>query len=157
MCLPAVAAVALVAAGTAAVGVIQQNAMASATNRALEQQNALRKEEIDDATTADINDRLREMRREQSRIMVAAGEAGLSLQSGGVESLLMDSAMQAELANDRSLANRESRKAASDASTQSQMQSKYTPLGAGLKIGLAAGGAFANQSAANSAAVRKGT
>lgn len=156
MCIPAIAAAALIAGGTAAVGVIQSNAIAKATNNALNQQNALRKEEIDKAATAEINDRLREMRREQSRIMVAAGEAGLSLQSGGVESLLLDSAQQAELANDRSLANRESRRTASDAETQARMQSKYTPLGAGLKIGLAAGAAFANQSAADSAAIRKG-
>lgn len=156
MCIPAVAAAALIAGGTAAVGVIQGNQMAKATNRALNAQNAQRKTEIDQATTADINDRLREMRREQSRIMVAAGEAGLSLQSGGVESLLLDSAMQAELANDRSLANRESRRAASDVSTQAQMQSKYTPLGAGLKIGLSAGGAAQNVKNAESRAIRNG-
>lgn len=156
MCVPALAAAVLIAGVTSAVGVIQSNQMAKATNRALNAQNALRKEEIDEATTAQVNDRLREMRREQSRIMVASGEAGLSLNSGGVEALLLDSAQQAELANDRSLANRESRKLASDAETQANMQSKYTPLGAGLKIGLSMAAAGMGQQASTQAAVNRG-
>lgn len=156
MCLPALPAAILLAAGTTAVGVIQSNQAASAYNKNLNRQNALRKEEIDKASTAEINERLRAMRREQSRVMVAAGEAGLSLQSGGIEGLLLDSAMQAELAQDRSLANRESRRTASDAQSQSQMQAKTTALGAGLKIGLSAGGAYAGQRAADSQAERSG-
>lgn len=156
MCLPAVAAAALIAAGTTAVGVIASNQQAKAYNRALEQQNTVRKTEIDKAATAEINARLREMRREQSRIMVAAGEAGLSLQSGGVEALLLDSLQQAELANDTSLANRESRKLASDAETQSRMQARTTLLGAGLQIGLAAGGAAMEAAQRRNAAIEAG-
>lgn len=142
MCIPAVAAAVLVAAGTAAVGVIEQNQAAKATNKALNAQNTERKHEIDQAATSEINDRLREMRREQARILVAAGESGLSLGSGSVEALLLDSQQQAELANDTSLANRESRKLASDTETQSKLQAKTTLLGAGLKIGLAGAGAY---------------
>lgn len=156
MCLPAVAAAALIAAGTQAVGIVASNQMAKAQNRALQQQNDLRKKEIDKAATAEINARLREMRREQSRIMVAAGEAGLSLQSGSVETLLLDSIQQAELANDVSLANRESRKLASDAETQSRMQAKTTLLGAGLRIGLAAGGAAMGAQGRTNAATEAG-
>lgn len=141
MCNPLIAAAAI-AATTTAVSIIGQNQAASATNKALNAQNELRKKEIDQAATQEINSRLREMRREQSRIQVAAGEAGLSLSSGGIEALLRDSAMQAELANDASLANRESRKLASDAETQSRLQAKTTTLGAGLQIGLSAGSAF---------------
>lgn len=141
MCIPAVAAAALIAAGTQAVSIIATNQAVKANNKAVQASNALRKEQIDKAATSEINQRLREARREQSRIMVAAGEAGLSLQSGGVESLLLDSIMQAELANDTSLANRESRKLASDAQARENLQSKTTLLGAGLRIGLAAAGA----------------
>lgn len=144
MCIPAVAAAALIAAGTQAVGVISANQAAKQTNRALQAQNDQRKREIDRAATAEINNRLREMRREQARIQVAAGEAGLSLGSGSVEALLFDSLQQAELANDTSLANRESRKLASDADTASRLQAKTTLLGAGLRIGLAAGSAAMN-------------
>lgn len=156
MCLPAVAAAALIGAVTTGVGVVVQNQQAKAYNRALNEQNTVRKKEIDKAAAAEINARLREMRREQSRIMVAAGEAGLSLQSGSVEALLMDSVMQAELANDTSLANRESRKLASDIETQSRMQAKTTLLGAGLRIGLSAGGAALGSAARANAAVAAG-
>ena len=141
MCNPLIAAVALAAVSTG-VGIVAQNQAASASNKALTAQNELRKQQVDQAATAEINDRLREKRREQGRIMVAAGEAGLSLNSGGVESLLMDSTMQSELANQRSLANRESRKAASDAETNSKYQAKTTALGAGLQIGLSSASAY---------------
>lgn len=140
MCNPIIAAVA-VAAAVETVSVIGQNQAASATNRALNEQNAVRKKQIDQAATQEVNERLRAMRREQSRIQVAAGQAGLSLGSGSLEALLMDSAQQAEIANDTSIANRESRKAASDAETQANMQSKTTALGAGLRIGLSAASA----------------
>ena len=141
MCNPLIAAVALAAVSTG-VGIVAQNQAASASNKALTAQNELRKQQVDQAATAEINDRLREKRREQGRIMVAAGEVGLSLNSGGVESLLMDSTMQSELANQRSLANRESRKAASDAETNSKYQAKTTALGAGLQIGLSSASAY---------------
>ncbi|SKB49803.1 virion core protein, T7 gp14 family [Sphingopyxis flava] len=156
MCIPAVAAAALVAAGTTAVSVVANNQAAKAANKALNQQNIARKKEIDRAATAEINDRLREMRREQARIVVAAGESGLSLNSTSVEALLLDSMMQAELANDTSLANRESRKLASDAETQSRMQAKTTLLGAGLQIGLAGGSAALGASGRQRAATNAG-
>lgn len=141
MCHPAIIGAAVLAGASQAASTIAANQSAKRINHTLQDQNALRKREIDQAATHDINERLREMRREQARIEVAAGGAGLSLSSGSIEALLLDSAMQAELANDTSLANRESRKLASDAETASRLQSKTTLLGAGLKIGLAAGGA----------------
>lgn len=156
MCLPAIAGAALIAGAQVGLQTIIANQAASATNKALNQQNAVRKTEIDQAATAEINDRLRAMRREQARIQVAAGESGLSLGSQSVEALLQDSLMQAKLANDQSLANRESRKRASDAETQSRLQAKTTALGAGLKIGLAAGGAAFGQAAQTNAATARG-
>lgn len=130
-------------AASTLVSTIGANQAASATNRALNEQNAVRKKQIDQAATSEINQRLREMRREQARIQVATGQAGLSLQSGSIEAMLADSAMQAGLANETSLANRESRKIASDAETAANLQSKTTLLGAGLKIGLSGVNAFA--------------
>lgn len=79
---------------------------------------------------------MRATRREQARIRTASGEAGLSLQSGTIEQLLLDSAMQGELQGSRTIANMESRNAASTAeaaSALSQIQ-KPTALGAGLQI-----------------------
>jgi len=136
-------AIAVASAATSVIGEVQA---ANANNKAVNAQNIQRKKEIDQAATADINDRLREARREQGRIAAAAGEAGLSLGSGSVEALLLDSAQQAGLANSRSLANRESRKAASDAQAQTQITSKPTLLGAALKIGLSGGAAYAGAS-----------
>ncbi|MCR5870677.1 MULTISPECIES: hypothetical protein [unclassified Sphingomonas] len=106
----------------------------------------MREKEIDRAATAEINDRLREARREQGRIMVAAGEAGLNLESGGIEALLIDSAQQAGLSNSRSLANRESRKDAARTEAQARMSSRPTALGAGLQIALSGGSAYAGAS-----------
>jgi hypothetical protein len=123
--------------------VIGQNQAAAAQTKAINHQNDVRQHQIDQAATAEINDRLREQRREQGRIAVAAGEAGLSLQSGSVETLLMDSAQQANLANSRSLANRESRKLASAADAQAQIPSHATALGAGIQIASAGAKTYA--------------
>lgn len=147
MCDPiSLAAIAVV---TTTASVVGQAQAAKATNKAINQQNNAAQKQIDQSTTAEINDRLREARREQGRIAVAAGEAGLSLSSGSVEGLLYDSAQQASLSNDRSLANRESRKLATAAEAQARLQSTPTVLGAGLQIaaaGLSAyGGAKARQ------------
>lgn len=138
----------VIAVASAASSVIGQVQSANAANKAINAQNLSRQKEIDRSTSAEINDRLREARREQGRIAVAAGEAGLQLESGSVEGLLFDSAQQAELSNDRSLANRESRKAAANAEAQAHMTSKPTVLGAGLQIGLAGGSAYGRADAA---------
>lgn len=140
MCAPIIAAGLAVAA--TAVSTIATNQAISAQNKQVQASNDLRKKEIDQATTQEINARLREMRREQSRIQVAAGEAGLNTSGGSIDALLMDSAMQAQLANNTSLANRESRKLSADAEAQSAMQSQSTFLGSALKIGLAGGSAY---------------
>lgn len=88
------------------------------------------------ATSTEMFDRDRQARREQARILTAAGEAGLSLNSGAVENMLLDSAMQQNLSNQRSLANMESRIAASDAEANSMRSKVASPtlLGAGLQI-----------------------
>lgn len=152
MCDPiSLAAIAVVSTAVQVVGASQA---AKQQAKAINKANATKQHEIDQAATAEINDRLREARREQGRIAVAAGEAGLSLSSGGVESLLLDSAMQAELANDRSLANRESRKKSAAAEAQVMMPSRATTLGAGLQIALAGGKAYMGASGQQKAASR---
>jgi len=137
---------AVAAVAATATSVIGQVQTANAQAKAINNQLAVKKEEINDSATAEVNDRLREARREQGRIMVAAGESGLSLESGAVETLLRDSATQASLSNSRSLANRESRLVAADAEAQRAMPSKPTVLGAGLQIGLAGANAYAGAS-----------
>lgn len=132
-------------AGTA-VQVVGQVQSANAQAKALTQSLQVKSKEIDQSATAEINDRLREARREQGRILVAAGESGLNLNSGAVENLLYDSAAQATQANERTLANRESRRDAADAEAQAAAPSKPTVLGAGLQIGLSGASAYANAS-----------
>lgn len=142
MCIPAAIAipVALAAAGTA-VSVIGQISAANATNAAIKAQEKTQEHQIDEQTGQEITDRLRQARRDMGRIMVAAGESGLSLDSGAVKALENDAAMQASLSNETSLANRESRKEAARDQANAEMVSKPTLLGAGIQIALAGGSA----------------
>lgn len=144
MCDPVTLAAVGIAAATTATSVVEQVHTAKAQAKAINATNVLRQQQIDQATTAQINDRLREARRERGRIDVAAGEAGLNLQSGNVETMLMDTYQQAELSNDASLANREAQRNASQAQAESAMSNVASPtlLGAGLQIGLAGGSAY---------------
>lgn len=132
--------VALAAAGTA-VEVIGQIQTANAANAAIKAQQKIQAEQINQQTAQEVTDRLREARRDMGRIMVAAGESGLSLDSGSVKALENDAAMQASLSNETSLANRESRLDASVADANAKMVAKPTLLGAGLQIGLSAASA----------------
>lgn len=138
MCLPVLPLIAIGAAvaGTA-LSVVGQIQSANAQAKAINHQLAAKQHEIDLASTQELNDRLRQARREQGRILVAAGESGLSLESGSVNALLEDAQMQATLSNQTTLANRESRKAAATAEAEAAMPTKPTLLGAGLQIGLA--------------------
>lgn len=122
------------------------NRQADAINAQLEQVQQANRE----AASAEMFDRQRAARREQARIRVAAGEAGLGLNSGSIGQMLMDSAMQADLAHQRSIANRESRDLAAQSEAESMMSQvqKPTLLGAGLQIGSAAASAWQNISSA---------
>ena len=144
MCDPISIAISI-AVATTATSVIGQ--IQSANNEAarIQAQHDARQKEIDQKTSAAINERLRQARREQGRIMVAAGESGLNTASPVVQGLLTDASMQATLANQQSLANRASRKAATTAEANALMPNKPTLLGAGLQIALA--GANAAQGA----------
>ncbi|WP_156518408.1 virion core protein, T7 gp14 family [Sphingobium sp. EP60837] len=130
-------------ASTAA-SIVGQMQSAKAQNKAIEQQAEAVAEENRLSASADMFERDRAARREQSRIRTAAGEAGLVLNSGAIENLLMDSAMQNELANDRTLANRESRDKANIAEANSMYSKVQSPtaLGAGLQIGASAASAW---------------
>jgi len=145
MCAPAIPLIGMgVAAATTAVGVVGQIQAANAQAKAINAQLAARDKEIDQKASAEINDRRREARRQQGRILVAAGESGLSLASGNIEGLLVDNAMSATLSNERTLSNRDSEREAAKAEAQAAMPSKPTVLGAGLQIGLSGLGAFTN-------------
>jgi hypothetical protein len=148
MCLPVALAIPIaLAAATTAVGVIGQIQSANAANAAIKAQYKAKEHQVDQAAAQEISDRLRQARRDAGRIMVAAGESGLSLGSGGVEGLLTDAAMQASLSNETSLANRESRLEAARTEANSAMVNKPTLLGAGIQIALAGASAAASAGA----------
>lgn len=137
MCLPAAIAIPLaIATAATTVSVVGQIQSANAANASIKQQYKAEAKQIDQSATADIDARLRQARREMGRIMVAAGESGLSTESGSVQALIEDAGMQASLANEQTLANRESRKQAAAADANAKMVTKPTLLGAGLQIAL---------------------
>lgn len=137
MCEPVSLAIAagVTAMASTAYSISAQANMAKAQNAAISQQLDVTNEEARRKASSEIFDTMRAARREQGRVRAAAGEAGLAL-TGSVDGLLMDSAMQAELNNGRSIANQESRTAANTAeatSMYSQVQNTNA-LGAGLQI-----------------------
>ena len=138
MCDPVTAAIVIgvTTAATQVGGAIAQGKAARAQEKAINASLTRTREETRRAATGEMFEADRAARREQGRIKTAAGEAGLSLASGSIEGLLMDSAMQLELANDNTLANMESRHASAVADAESAMSSvqKPTVLGVGLQL-----------------------
>lgn len=134
MCDPLSATILAVASSAATI--YSANKAASAQEAAIREQLALLEEESVKTETADVNEHLRAMRKEQARIRVAAGEAGLQLGSGSIETLLKDSMMQTSLAasNTRLNAERDRRAARAEANSSLSSIQKDTLLGAGLKI-----------------------
>lgn len=141
---------AAIAVASAAGGAVAQIKSAKAQTKAINKQQELVREENRQVATAETFDAMRASRREQAKIRTAAGEAGLSLSSGSVEGLLLDSAMQGEMNRDRILANLESRNAAATAETEAALSriQKPTALGAGLQVANAAAAGWANIDAA---------
>jgi len=129
-----VAGIASVASTGAAI--VSEAKAAKAQTKALREQYAASKEENKQAASAELFDSMRAARREQGKARAQAGESGLSLTSGSVEAMLIDSAMQAELREDRILANMEARHRADTAEAESIASriQKPTALGAGLRL-----------------------
>jgi hypothetical protein len=149
MCDPITISAAIGVVSAAASGVAQIKS-AKAQTKAIRAQQAVVREENRQVATAETFDLMRASRREQAKIRTTAGEAGLALNSGSVEALLRDSAMQGELARDRVLANLESRHSAATAEASSALSriQKPTALGVGLNIAAAGAEGWANIDAA---------
>lgn len=148
MCDPVTAAVVVGVTAIAAEGasIVATNQAFHAQKKAINAQAAVAREETRAEATAELFDQMRAARREQGRTMAAAGEAGINLESGSVEALLMDSAMQSELKNDRTLANLESRTNSNVAEANSMLSriQKDNALTAGLKLGAAGASAWSS-------------
>ncbi|MFN3582778.1 hypothetical protein [Phenylobacterium sp.] len=124
----------LAVAGTAA-SLYTQARSAAAQEEAIREQLAMVEAEALDTETAEVNDRLRAMRKEQARTRVAAGEAGLQL-GGSIELLLKDSLMQAAVSRERTSQNaeRERMSARAEANSMLSRVERPTALGAGLQL-----------------------
>lgn len=145
MCDPISAGLAVLTVAQTTATVVGQAQAAKAQTKAINNQRAVVREETRQKSTAELFDAMRASRREQGHIRAAAGEAGLSLSSGGsIENLLLDSAMQMEFSRDRTLANMESRHRANEAEADSMLSriQKPTALGAGIQIGSSAASAW---------------
>lgn len=144
MCLPLAAVAAIAAVAGTGMSLIAQSQAAKAQTKAIKAQNETAQEESRRKASGEMFDAMRATRREQGRIRAAAGEAGLSTTSGNVEALLVDSAMQGGLTQERVLANHESRTNNINAETASQLSriQKPTALGAGLQLALSATNAY---------------
>ena len=120
---------------TTAATIYTQNKAASAAEAAIREQLSVAEREITNQEVAEVNDRLRQARKEQARIKVAAGEAGLQL-GGSIELLLKDSLMQAQLARERIGMNATAQRHNVRAEANSMLSriQKDTALGAGLKL-----------------------
>lgn len=134
MCEPVTIMTTLAIASTAA-SIVGEVKSAKRQEAAIREQLAATEAEVNTKASAEVNDRLREARREQARVKVAAGEAGLKL-GGSIDLLLMDSMMQAGLSNERTLGNRERelRAARSEANSMLSRVERPTLLGAGLRL-----------------------
>lgn len=146
MCEPVTAAIvtAALTVATTAGNVVSQIKSANARTKAINDQRAVAREETRQVASAELFDQSRAARREQGRIRAAAGEAGLSIASHSIEGLLFDTAMQAEMSGDRTIANMESRHRANESEANSMLSQiqKPTALGAGLQIASAAAQAW---------------
>lgn len=138
MCDPLSAAIALSVA-TAAAGIVSQVKSAKTNEAAIRSTLLETNTQIDQKATGELNDRQRVARREQARVRVAAGEAGLQL-GGSIDLLLMDSLVQSGLAAERTAQNRDNERSNATAEANSMLSRIQSPtiLGAGLQLGTAA-------------------
>lgn len=146
MCDPVTAAiiVGVTAVASTGAGIAAQAKSAKAQTKAIRAQQGVVAEENRQQASAEIFDQMRAARRDSAKIRTAAGEAGLGLNSGAIDGLLFDTAMQMELQGDRTIANMESRHAANTAEAQSMLSriQKPTVLGAGIQLAAAGASAF---------------
>lgn len=134
MCEPVTIMTSLAVASTAA-SIVSQVRGAKAQEAAIRDQLQAAEQETNSKAVAEINERQRAARREQARIKVAAGQAGLQL-GGSIDTLLQDSLMQAGLAEERITDNRDTelRNTRREANSMLSRVESPTLLGAGLQL-----------------------
>lgn len=144
MCEPVSIMIALSVATTAA-SIVGEVKAAKKQEAAIREQLAESITQVDDKAVGELNDRQRAARREQGRMKVAAGEAGLQL-GGSIDLLLKDSLMQSGLSAERTTGNRENELKNVTAEANSALSRVETPtlLGAGLRLASAGAQGYAS-------------
>lgn len=142
MCEPVTILTTLAIASQAA-SLITEHRAAKNQKQAISQAFEAQQKEITQTQVADINERQRQARKEQARIRVAAGQAGLQM-GGSVQALLTDSAMQTTLFSERTGMNADTRRESSAQEANSMFSRVEDPsiLGAGLRLASAGASAF---------------
>jgi hypothetical protein len=138
----------VLAVATTAAGTITQIQSAKAQEKAIRSQMEAAANENRQIASAELFDQARAARVEQGRVLAAAGEAGLNVTGGSLQTLLTDIAMQKTLQGDRTIANMESRHAQNVAEGESMLSqtTRPTALGAGLQIASAGVSAYSSAS-----------
>lgn len=129
---------AVAAVATTAVSLVGQQQAADAQRSAIDSQLQQNYTNIAKQQQSQENDQLRASRREESRIKVAAGEAGLSLGSQSIEMMLLDNQMQTGLNSERIGLNTDIQRQNAQAEANHSLSQTATAnaLGAGLQLGL---------------------
>lgn len=142
MCNPLIFAA--ISAATTAVSTATQISSANRQIEAITEMRHRQNEQIGLQEGAELSDSLRQARRDQSRIAVAASQAGLNL-SGSIDTLLSDAGLQGQLRNERTSLNADISRQQADDSAKANLSrvSKPSLLGAGLQIASAGATSYA--------------
>lgn len=138
MCWPLIAAAVMVVASVA-----QNRANNKAMKRqeaALHEQNRVRQEEIDDAASAEMNERARAVRRARASARATASEAGINLSSGSFLAQLQSFDAQGDIDAGLVTKNTNNRQAARRADYQSGLSRVSYKTGLGIALDGAAAG-----------------
>lgn len=125
----------------------ESNRQTKRTVKALNAQNELRADEINQQAGQELNERSRAARKERAAARVAASEAGVNLGSGSFLALLQSSEVQQAQESGVILKNKDSAQKARQAEYTSQLSQHSYVTGVGMVLNAASAGAGAYISA----------
>lgn len=139
MCDPLTLGIAAVMAVGSIATNVAANKAASAQAKAINEQGAIRSEEIADAAGADLDERARAARRERAAARVAASESGISLGSNSFLAMLQASEIDQSIDSGLILKNQRNQQRANTAEVKSSLAGvqRKTGLGMALDAGIA--------------------
>lgn len=149
-----VVAIPFIMAAIAIVGSVMQNKASNKAmkrqQQALDQQNAIRQEEIADAASAEMNERARAVRKARASARATASEAGINLSSGSFLAQLQAFNAQQDLDTGLVTKNENNRQRARNADYNSGLARIQYKTGLGIATDAAVAGASAYSGAGGS-------